>query len=192
MLRKKKKTDIELIEQFLGKKDTKAFGKLYDRYSNKVYGRCLSFFQNEAMAKDATHDIFIKVLYQLNSIKDVKYFSTWLYSVTYRHCVDQYRAKKKQFFEDEEGYAEVVYEEDDTFFDDFYSEILDQGLSQLTDEERAILMMKYYDELGVNTISEILSLKESAVKMRLKRSRDKLKSICLDILQKTRNDEQGI
>ncbi|PIE49618.1 MAG: RNA polymerase subunit sigma-70 [Flavobacteriales bacterium] len=185
---KKRKSDIQLIEQFLKNKDSKAFGKLYDRYADKVYGRCLSFFKDKTVAKDVTHDIFIKILYQLHTITEKQYFSTWLYSVTYRCCVDRYRAKKNNFFEDDSTLAnDVVYEEDDTFFNDFYSHVLERGLSMLDKEERTILLMKYYDGLSVINIAEILNLKESAVKMRLKRSRDKLKSICLGIMQNNKN-----
>lgn len=182
---KKKKTDIELIQRFIENKDVMAFGELYDRYSDKVYGRCLSFFHNEEIAKDATQEVFIKVLYQLSTLNQKQYFSTWLYTVTYRYCIDRYRAEKNKIFEDNEQLAvNVVFEEDNTFFDDFYSDILEKGLSQLNQEERTIILMKYHDELSVKDIAGVLDIKESAVKMRLKRSRDRLKQICLSIVQK--------
>lgn len=187
---KKKKTDKQLIERFLEKKDTKAFGELYDRYSDKVYGSCLSFFKDEDIAKDVTHDIFIKILYQLNTIDEKQYFSTWLYTVTYRHCIDKYRADKNKYFQDDSDLADdVVFEDDTSFFNDFYSDVLEKGLSQLDKEERTLLMMKYYDELSIVDMADVLSMGESAVKMRVKRSRDKLKSICLSIMQNSKDYE---
>lgn len=180
----KKKSDKVLIKRFLQKKDVSAFSKLYDRYSDKVYGRCLQFFQDKEKAKDATQEIFIKVLYQLHTIKEEDYFSTWLYTVTYRYCVDKFREEKKHFFAEEEKAVNVYYEEQEEVFEDIYSDILEEGLQKLDKEERTIIMMKYVDEMSVKQISEVLGLGSSAVKMRLKRSRDKLISICNILMNK--------
>lgn len=180
----KKKSDKALIKRFLQKKDVSAFSKLYDRYSDKVYGRCLQFFQDEEKAKDATQEIFIKVLYQLHTLTEKDYFSTWLYTVTYRYCVDKFREESKHFFVDNEKAVQVYYEEQDNLFEDFYSDTLEQGLKKLDQEERTILLMKYMDEMSVKGISDILNIGSSAVKMRLKRSRDKLISICNILINK--------
>ncbi|CAA0224038.1 RNA polymerase sigma factor [Tenacibaculum maritimum] len=183
---KKKKSDKSLIKSFLEKKDLNAFSKLYDRYSDKVYGRCLQFFQNKEKAKDATQEIFIKILYQLNTLKEEDYFSTWLYTITYRYCVDKFRKEKKHFFTEEEKTVNVYYEEQEEVFENIYSDILEKGLQKLDKEERTIIMMKYVDEMNIKQISETLNLGTSAIKMRLKRSRDKLISIC-NILMNKRN-----
>ncbi len=51
---------------------------------------------------------------------------------------------------------------------------LEHFLDILHPEERMILMMRYQDDMSVNDIAETLHLGLSAVKMRLKRGRDKL------------------
>ncbi|CAL2095639.1 RNA polymerase sigma factor SigW [Tenacibaculum sp. 190130A14a] len=180
----RKKSDIYLIKKFLSKKDVSAFGELYDRYTDRVYAKCLRFFQDENRAKDATQDIFIKILYELHSIKETEYFSSWLYTVTYRYCIDEYRKEKKNFFKDSDIPLKVYYEEDENVFNNFYSEILEKGLEKLNIEERTIIMMKYIDEMNIRTISEILGIGESAVKMRLKRTREKLINICNILINK--------
>ncbi|MFD1551686.1 RNA polymerase subunit sigma-70 [Putridiphycobacter roseus] len=172
-----KLSDKALIKKFLEEKDVSGFEMLYDRYVDKVYGRCLRFTHNESESKDFTQEIFIKVLGKLSSIKDGEYFSTWLYTLTYRFCIDKYRANKKNIFEDEwlTEIEDVAAEHD---FSALQVSILEQGLTRLSSGERSLLFMKYNDELEVGQIAILLEMGESAVKMRLKRTRDKLKAIC--------------
>lgn len=93
--------DIQLIEQVVKNNDSKLFGILYDRYSNIVYNKCLSFVKSKDEAQDLTHDIFIKLFFQLKKFKGDAKFSTWLYSFTYNFCVNyvqrKYQKKKETF-----------------------------------------------------------------------------------------------
>ncbi len=183
-------SDKELIKKFLEEKDVSGFEMLYDRYVDKVYGRCLSFTHNESLAKDYTQEIFIKVLGKMSSIHDREYFSTWLYTLSYRFCIDKFRASKKSVFEDEfdEGHE---YEEKAEDFSGLQAKVLEKGLIKLTASERSLLFMKYKDEMEVAQIALVLNMGESAVKMRLKRTRDKLKAICKVLINKE-NYGEGI
>ena len=53
-------TDSELIEGALADGDNIYFGELYDRYSDKVYGKCILMVKNLTTAQDLTQDILIK------------------------------------------------------------------------------------------------------------------------------------
>ena len=59
-----------------------------------------------------------------------------------------------------------------------------QATFDVIDEaDRTILLMKYQDNMMVKEIAEILNLSESAVKMRLKRAKEKFQKIFMDILR---------
>ena len=53
-------TDNELIAAYLRSQDTSFFTALYRRYANKVFAKSISMLNDEALARDATQDIFIK------------------------------------------------------------------------------------------------------------------------------------
>jgi RNA polymerase sigma-70 factor (ECF subfamily) len=145
----------------------------------------LSFVKDIAKAEDLTHDIFLKLIFKLGTFKEDARFSTWLYSITYNHCMDQLRSNKKR--------AEVLQEEpidvpDDIDLnnifdgDDVQAKNLKTALDQLTVDEKGVLFMKYMDDLSIRDIAGIFNVTESAIKMRLLRSREKLRKKYLETI----------
>jgi len=178
-------SDEELVKLFVETQENKYFEKLYERYSEKVYHKCLSFVKDIAKAEDLTHDIFLKLIFKLGTFKEDAKFSTWLYSITYNHCMDQLRSSKKR--------GEILQEEpldipDDidlnTIFegDDVQAQNLKTALDQLTVDEKGVLFMKYMDDLSIRDIADIFNVTESAIKMRLLRSREKLRKKYLETI----------
>jgi RNA polymerase sigma-70 factor (ECF subfamily) len=177
----KKLTDEQIVALFIETQKNLYFEQLYDRYSDKVYRKCLSFVKDDAKAEDFTHDIFLKLVLNLSSYKETAKFSTWLYSITYNYCIDQTRISKK--------YAEVGLDENfdvesedenDSEIAELEAQQLNKALKQILPEEKSILMMKYQDDLSIKEISESLDITESAVKMRLMRAKEKLRKVYLE------------
>jgi len=177
------RTDEELVRMFIITQRNAYFEELYERYSGKVYRKCLSFVKDQAKAEDFTHDIFLKLIFKLSSYNENARFSTWLYSITYNYCMDQLRINKKraEVYADES--LEVADDTDlNTMFEEPDVEIrrLKKAMERLTTEEKSILMMKYQDDLSIREISDVFNITESATKMRLLRSREKLRSKYLE------------
>ena len=178
-------TDEELVFKFIHTQRNLYFEELYQRYADKVYRKCLSFVKDPARAEDFTHDIFLKLILKLGTYKETARFSTWLYSITYNYCMDQLRVYKKrgEVFQDEE--LEIPDDTDlNVVFEDPDVEIkrLNNALDHLQTEEKSILMMKYQDDLSIREIAETFQITESAVKMRLMRAREKLRSTYLETI----------
>ena len=53
-------------------------------------------------------------------------------------------------------------------------EALDKLLMQISPEDKTILLLKYQDELSINELSKLYGVGESAIKMRIKRAKEKL------------------
>ncbi|WP_152759563.1 RNA polymerase sigma factor [Salmonirosea aquatica] len=178
-------SDEELVHRFIITQRNLFFEELYRRYADKVYRKCLSFVKDSARAEDFTHDIFLKLILKLGTYKEDARFSTWLYSITYNYCMDQLRINKKR----SEVYAEEELEiPDDTNLDMAFEEPdveirrLNEALNYLHTEEKGILMMKYQDDLSIREIAQAFRITESAVKMRLLRSREKLRTRYLETI----------
>jgi len=171
-------SDEELIEKIVRTNDSYLFSQLYDRYVGVVYNKCLSFSKSKEEAQDLTHDIFLKLFIKLRSFKGRSKFSTWLYSFTYNHCVnyvqrDSEKRKPKVPIDD---YLEKFSSEDisDENIFSLKSEKLAKVLNLIDPNDKVILLLKYQDDFSIKEIQEILEIGESAVKMRLKRAKEKV------------------
>mgnify|MGYP002074003496 CR=1 FL=1 len=171
--------DEELVALYVSSQRNEYFEEIYERYVNKVYRKCYSFVYNQEKAEDLTHDIFLKLIVKIGSFKETSKFSTWLYSITYNYCMDQIRTGKKRT---EVGLPENVEISDDNDggLPDFQSDEINRSLQQMAADERAILQMKYQEDFSIKEIADTLNITESAVKMRLMRSKEKLKKIYLE------------
>lgn len=172
-------SDEEAIEAYLASQNVNYFNILYDRYSRKVFGKCYSLLKSEAKAEDAAQEIFVKVLLNLSKFSGRSKFSTWLYSITYNFCIDAIRKNKKNvgvLVDDIGIYGEVVEDEiEDSEIMETNVLRLKEVLNILPSGDKAILLMKYQDEFSIKEICKILDKSESAVKMKIKRAKEKFK-----------------
>ncbi len=175
----KQYSDEELVRFYLDTQRNSYFEALYSRYCDKVYRKCYSFTKSQVKAEDLTHDIFLRLITKLPTFKEEAKFSTWLYSVTYNYCMDQIRSKKNV-----EVYAEDAYEKATDYSDEeadtaelaeMSARGLQKALEQLSPEDRTLLLMKYQDGISIRDIANVQGVSEGTIKMRLLRSREKLR-----------------
>lgn len=171
-------SDEEIIRNVLPSQPNQCFESLYSRYVGKVYQRCLSMTKDSDTAQDFTQDIFLKVFDKLPAFQERSRFSTWLYSVSYNYCADQLRIGKRLPFASLEtslGQEPADLQED--YLQEETLRVVKQAMQTLSVQERSLLRLKYEDGLSVAEIAQLLEINESTVKMRLKRSRDKIQKL---------------
>ncbi len=176
-----KLTDEDLVNAIVKNNDTLLFEVLYDRYAGLVYNKCYGFAKDSDEAKDLTQDVFLKLFIKLASFKGKSKFSTWLYAFTYNHCVNYVtRNTAKKFEKQSVDYKDIENlseDEDDNSFTDMRVDKLKAALELISPEEKMILLLKYQDYLTIKEIESVLDIGESAVKMRIKRAKDKLVTV---------------
>jgi RNA polymerase sigma-70 factor (ECF subfamily) len=179
-------SDELVIRRIITEKDTASFGLLYDRYADKVFAKCMSFAHDTQQAEDLAHDIFLKVYLKLGEFRFEAKFSTWLYSITYHECVEYTRKVKKNTGQQEQYRAEQEAFESADSSDAELLELkigqLEKLLNKISPEDKALVLMKYQDGLSVQEIMNHTQLGESAVKMRLKRTKDRLVTLSRDLV----------
>ncbi len=177
-------SDEELIEGILLDNNTLLFEVLYDRYSSLVYNKCYGFAINEDEAKDLTQDVFLKLFVKLASFKGTAKFSTWLYAFTYNHCVNYVTRNTAKKIEkqavDYHEIEDVSDVEDESGLIEMKVDNLKEALELISPNEKMILLLKYQDNLSIKEIESVLGIGESAVKMRIKRAKDKLVQVYND------------
>lgn len=176
-------SDEELVKAIVTSNDTLLFEILYDRYSRVVYNKCYGFATNNQEAEDLAQDVFLKLFVKLQTFKGKSKFSTWLYAFTYNHCVNYVNRNNSKKIEkqsvDTEYIGDAYYEpeEDDKAINLLKVEKLKEALEKISPEEKMILLLKYQDLLSIKELKDVFDIGESAVKMRLKRAKEKLVNV---------------
>ncbi len=175
-------SDEELVKQIVADNDPMLFGKLYDRYAKLVYNKCYGFAKSEDEAEDLTQDVFLQLFIKLRTFKGKSKFSTWLYSFTYNFCVNYVNRNKQRKIRDKSVQVEnsehkLTEEVPDESLYEMKADKLKKALEQISPEEKSILLLKYQDGASIKELVTLMELGESAVKMRLKRAKERLLEI---------------
>ena len=145
---------------------------LYDRYAAMLYRLALSMLRRPEDAEDAVQSVFEKYMLRPRLFLSPEHEKAWMLRVTINQCKDALRRRNLRRSIPLEETAEIgVW--------DSHSEVLD-ALQQLPEEYRMPLLLYYYEDCQVSEIAKALGIGPSAVKMRLKRGREKLKEMLED------------
>ena len=183
-----KETDIHLVEQVLaGQKD--AFALLVDRYKDMVFTLAVSLLQHREEAEEVAQDAFLKVFKALPKFQQKSKFSTWMYRIVYNECISRLRRKKANLVSIEDiKYSELpdAFEvnEPEWLRKEERRKSLHKALLQLSEVDKTIVMLYYFENYQVEDISEVTSLSHSNVKTKLFRARKKLQTILIKIKKK--------
>ena len=173
--------DQVYIEAIL-KGDTNAFTVLVDRYKDLVYTLSLRMMKHTEEAEEAAQDTFIKAYKSLNKFKGDSKFSTWIYRVAYNTCLDRLKKNKRQQYTVEiNEYTEYQVKTLDNALDQIEAKEKEQAIQEclalLPSEDSFLLTLYYFEELSLEEIGKIVSLKPNNVKVKLFRSRKKMATI---------------
>ncbi len=162
----------------LAKKDAAAFGKLYDRYFEKIFSFILRRTDDEALADDLTSQAFLKAMQNLKKyeFRGVP-FSAWLYRIAHNEVNKHYnkRNSKRIFSLEQEHLFEMIDVDDERAFDDQQIQTLLTTLKELPTDVMEVLELRFFENHSLKEISYVLNIGESAAKMRLYRAIEKLR-----------------
>lgn len=167
--------------------DKEAFSRIVDSYSDMVYTICLRMLLEEAEAADAAQEVFVKVYRSLAGFREKSKFSTWIYRVTYNHCISVIRKKVKVI--------DLVSEMSDRDADDGDVSGLDllsgeerrhylqMAIEALPETDAVVVTLFYYDELSLEEIAEVTGLTSANIRIKLHRSRKKMYQVLSEHLK---------
>ena len=144
--------------------DGAAFVELIEGQKGTLYKVARSYLHNDADAADAISETVLACFEKLGTLRQPRYFRTWLVRVLIRKCQDMLRERKRsvpleeitQVGRDEPGHARVEF-----------LALLDS----LDEKYRTVLLLYYGEGFTVGEIAQAMDLKVETVKTRLKRAR---------------------
>lgn len=167
-------SDEELIEGVI-RKDSTCLGALYSRYFQKVNDQCQAFVKDRQTAFDLSQDILLKAFLHLPEFRKKSNFAGWLWAIGNNHCKEYARRAKQHhalsFYEGANTGIAALQEEDP---EENLAEVVHALLDQLAVDDREMLILKYGHNTSIQELRRMYKLSESAIKMRLRRAKEKL------------------
>jgi RNA polymerase sigma factor, sigma-70 family len=186
-------TDAQLVELAVSG-DSDAFGEIVGRWERKIFALCFGMLGREDDAKDAAQDTFIAAYRNLSGFRGDAKLSSWLHRIAVNQCLTikrRTKARSEDFIDDEgETYEKrfitspgkspaKVTEQTERL------KLVRHAVTSLPVELREIVVMKEFEEMTFQEISETLDLPLSTVKSRLytalKQLRMKLERVPLEV-----------
>ncbi|MBE5900492.1 MAG: sigma-70 family RNA polymerase sigma factor [Lachnospiraceae bacterium] len=135
----------------------------YDRYYRLAY----SYVHNEADASDIVQNGAYKAIRASKSLKNLEFAKTWVYRIMLNEIFDFCRKRKFESLDEMEWETGAC----DTYenFD------LQEAMKALSEEERMIIELKYFEDLKLEEIADMMNINLSTVKSKLYRSMKKLR-----------------
>lgn len=177
-------SDARLVEE-IQQGNEPAFNELYERYHKLVYFVAYQMTNCEADAEEIKQEVFLKVIRYINDIKDAKRIKYWLTTITHNECKHLFRSNRDKGMDDrsldllylqQEKRREFLPEEQIHYQGDM--EVLNVCMKHLNAEQREVIALKYFAQLSIDEISQMLNIPNGTVKSRLANAK---KSLRIDV-----------
>lgn len=174
------------------KYDKYSFVELYKMYEKYLYSLCFSYVQNQQDALDLVQEIYIKVFKNISTFDMNKSFHPWIRKIAVNTCLNFKRTIKNNIIsmntsinDDEETALEDTLVSRENVLEDVVNTetkiSIKKYLKEIPQEYRIIIILRYYEDLSYNEISELINVPLGTVKTRIYRAkamlRKKLKNV---------------
>ena len=168
-------TDEELVERAVGN-DSDAFGEIVRRWERKIFALCFGMLGREDDARDAAQEAFIAAYRNIANFRGDAKVSSWLHRIAVNQCLTTKRRQKtraEDFLDDEDGAEDRMCVAAPQHSPARKAEkaerttLVRQAVGALPTDLRQVIVMKEFEEMTFQEISETLELPLSTVKSRL-------------------------
>jgi RNA polymerase sigma-70 factor, ECF subfamily len=153
--------------------DQQAFAEIVREHQAMVFSIGWHFLADKSLAEDLAQEVFLECYRGLSDIHSAAHLTNWLRRVAIHRSIDQGRRKKVR--------REVTFDEtpeparEDAEVDSFLGERLHQTVAKLPEKQRAVVLLRYQEDLEPSEIAELLQMPVNTVKSLLQRALDELR-----------------
>jgi RNA polymerase sigma-70 factor, ECF subfamily len=161
-------TDEELVERVQAEKSSSAaepfLNELFQRHQAKVASWCYHITGDVNSAADLAQEVFIKAFQALPSFRKGSKFTTWLYSISRNHCLDELRSRQRRNQDLSDSLPDEIEDwgiagADSVLAQREAAELLRRLIRESLDEtESKVMTLHYVNELPLDAVSRMLGL----------------------------------
>lgn len=169
--------------------------KLFTRIWNYYYSRLFVYIQNTRLSDppdDVVQEILTKVWMNLGAYNPFYSLTTWIYTIARNHIIDLHR--KKRIFctamNDPAGNSVIDTKNlspEDAYFQNLKKNHISRFISNLDEKDREITYLRFYEQIRIKNIAEIMKIPSGTVKYRIHTIKQKLSAFLEDENEEEKN-----
>jgi RNA polymerase sigma-70 factor, ECF subfamily len=164
----------------LARGDREALGPLMERHHRRLYRLALSYLRDPDDALDAVQEIFVKAYQNAARWDGGSEVGPWLTRIAVNHSIDRYRRGRRRLatetsLDEEAGDRDVRLSTGDPsperrILGREVGERIASALRKLPERQRAVFVLRHYDEMALEDIARVLDMSLGTVKSSLHRA----------------------
>jgi RNA polymerase sigma factor (sigma-70 family) len=162
-------TDNEILELYKNPQtQEKGFNLLVKKFTEPVYWHLRRMLVDHEDTNDVMQNVFIKIWQHLGKFREDSKLYTWIYRIATNEALSFLKSSKAKFNipldSENEGYLTQKLQ-DDTYFKASQIEMkLQKGIIKLPAKQKAVFLLRYYQNMNYNQMSEVLKTNVNTLK----------------------------
>jgi RNA polymerase sigma-70 factor (ECF subfamily) len=179
-------TSLALLIERAAAGDAVAFEQIMIHSQPRVMAMSWRMLGNEADARDATQDVFLRVYRYLGRFNRNQDFFAWLYRITMNVCRDALNKRRHQpvvsiAANADEAFLEIPAPQDDveqTLMHAQQRELIFRAIATLPYKERASIVLRDVEGLSTEEVARVLKSSSTTVRSQISSARKKIRDYC--------------
>lgn len=157
--------DDEKLIRRIKSGDAGALDLLIEKYYNDIYSYCYRRLGQACNAQDITQEVFLHFCRNFDSYTHKGKCRNYLYVIAHNTCIN---AMKKKIPIPQEEVAQECASGDEATIDCFETgDMIKTALNQLPEEQKEVILLRFYHDLKLKEIAQIMDAGLSVTKYRL-------------------------
>lgn len=161
--------------------DMDSLGILFERHKQAVFGYLYRLLREETLAEDVLVSTFLRVYDSRRSYHIGAKFTTWLYTIAHHLAVDHLKHSAQREIHlsqlPDPPCRDHLNVSADALERQQLAEVVQQAIARLSPDQRAVVLLREYQELSYREIAEVTGASEQAVRVRAHRARQALREM---------------
>ncbi|GAB6168045.1 sigma-70 family RNA polymerase sigma factor [Clostridium carnis] len=154
-----------MLDEIMVKKaikgDDKAFMDIINQCKEQIYRTAYAYVKDEEMALDIVQEAVCKAYISINTLKEPRYFNTWIIRITMNISINMYKKKQKIICIEQEELLSKIGGNTEDNDERLY---LLEAIETLENKYKDVIILKYFDDLTLKEISKVLEIPIGTVK----------------------------
>ena len=181
-------TALALLVERAAAGDTAAFEQIMIHSQQRVMAMSWRILGNEADARDASQEVFLRVYKYLGSFKRDQDFFAWVYRITVNVCRDMLKRRRHESdrfgsfaVDSSKEVLEIPFEQVDaeqTLIQAQHRELISRAIATLPFKERASIVLRDVEGLSTDEVARVLKSSSTTVRSQISSARRKIRDYC--------------